>query len=124
MPELDGAAEREDAHRSDDRAPYEVGRHHHAPFLHAVAYHSADQQEHKVWNGHCHTHERQRDGRIREFVDLPREGDQEDPVPQERNRHANPQQTEVAPPQRREHAQAAHVNDRWWLAPGMEAPGA
>ncbi len=100
MPELEGPVERQHAHRGDRQTSDQVGRQEDASSIEPVAHHPPDQEEQDVRDGHRQTDERESRRRIRQLVDLPRERDDEDPVAQQGDGHARPEQPEVPVPER------------------------
>ena len=68
--------------------------------IESVAHHPPDQEEQDVRDGHRQTDERESRCRIRQLVDLPRKRDDEDPIAQQGDGHARPEQPEVPVPER------------------------
>jgi hypothetical protein len=99
VPELDRAGEREDADDRDGKSAHEVGGDHDPAALDAIRHDSAEQNEEGKRKRPGQADDRERRGRVGEVVDLPGEGDEVDPVADERDGHACPEEGEIPDPQ-------------------------
>jgi hypothetical protein len=95
VPEAQRAGDRERPDRSDRDGLKRIRRQQHAPPLDAVGHCSAEEQEDQLWDRPRDRDERQRGRRAGKLVDLPREGDGVDPVPEQRDGHSAPEQCEI-----------------------------
>jgi hypothetical protein len=99
VPELDRARQGEDPDDGDGQSPHQVGGDHDSATLDAIGDDPAEQDEDAKRQGPGQTDDREGRGRVREVVDLPGERDEIDPVADERDGHARPEESEVPDPQ-------------------------
>ena len=100
VPQLERAGQRQHRHHPDGQPAHDVGRDQHPAAVEAVGDHAAEQQQHDRRHGHRDAHHRERGGRVRDRVHLPRHRDQEHAVADQRDGLPAPQQREVAVAQR------------------------
>ena len=104
MPELERARQGECRDRRRRPGPDDVGRDHDAAAFEPVRDHAPDQHEEPERKRPGQPDQRQRRRRVRELVHLPCNRHDIDPVPDQRDQRAGPEQREVPDPERAENA--------------------